>query len=65
MPKPVDNYTERTSYRLLHSLLLCGGSTPLHRIQFSQKVIQYSLDQKLVQVQNTGHGFLLSVIERN
>ncbi len=65
MPKPVDNYVERTSYRLMHSLLRCGGYVPLHRIQFSSTIIQYLLDKKLVQVQNTGHGFLLSVVERN
>ncbi|MEA5504335.1 hypothetical protein VB735_14675 [Halotia wernerae UHCC 0503] len=65
MPKSVDNYVERTSYRLMHSLLRCGGYAPLYRVQFSQTIIQYLLDQKLVQVQNTGHGFLLSVVEDN
>ncbi|MBD6620878.1 hypothetical protein FNW02_35390 [Komarekiella sp. 'clone 1'] len=65
MPKPVDNYMERTSYRLMDSLLRCGGYAPLHRVQFSSAIIQYLLDQKLVQVQNTGHGFLLSVVEDN
>ncbi|NDJ25919.1 hypothetical protein GS682_30905 [Nostoc sp. B(2019)] len=65
MPKSVDNYVERTSYKLMHLLLRCGGYAPLHRVQFSKTVIQYSLDQKLVQVKNTGHGFLLSIVERN
>ncbi|WP_225226150.1 hypothetical protein [Komarekiella delphini-convector] len=60
----VDNYIERTSARLLRSLRRSGGSAPLHRIQFSQTIIQYLLDRKLVQVQNTGYGFLLSVKER-
>lgn len=65
MPKPIDNYIKRTFYRLMHSLLRCGGYAPLHHIQFSSTIIQYLLDQKLVQVKNTGHGFLLSVVERN
>ncbi len=65
MPKSVNNYMERTSYRLMHSLLRCGGCAPLYHIQFSSTIIQYLLDQKLVQVQNTGHGFLLSVVEDN
>jgi hypothetical protein len=33
MPKSVSNYVERTSYRLMHSLLLYGGCAPLYRIQ--------------------------------
>ncbi|WP_225226183.1 hypothetical protein [Komarekiella delphini-convector] len=49
----------------MDSLLRCGGYAPLHRVQFSSAIIQYLLDQKLVQVQNTGHGFLLSVVEDN
>jgi hypothetical protein len=65
MPKLISNYVERTSYRLMHLLLRCGGYAPLHHIQFSSTIIQYLLDQKLVQVQNTGHGFLLSVVEDN
>jgi hypothetical protein len=65
MPKSVSNYVERTSYRLMRSLLLCGGCAPLYRIQFSSTIIQYLPDQKLVQVQNTGHVFLLSVVERH
>jgi hypothetical protein len=34
MPKSVSNYVERTSYRLMHSLLRCGSYAPLYRIQF-------------------------------
>ncbi|MBW4689266.1 MAG: hypothetical protein KME40_30285 [Komarekiella atlantica HA4396-MV6] len=60
----VDNYVERTSARLLRSLRHSGGSIPLHRIQFSETIVQYLLDKKQVQVKNTGHGFLLAVIER-
>ncbi|WP_334772602.1 hypothetical protein [Nostoc sp.] len=63
MAKVADYYIERTATRLLRSLKGSGGSTPLHRIQVSKTVIQYSLDQKLAQVKNTGHGFLLSVVE--
>lgn len=63
MAKTVDNYVERTSARLLYSLRRSGGSAPLHRIQFSETIIQYLLDKKLVQVQNTGYGFLLKITE--
>ncbi|MBN3963403.1 hypothetical protein [Nostoc sp. NMS8] len=61
MAKTADNYVERTSARLLHSLSRSGGSIPLHRIQFSETIIQYLLDKKRVQVQNTGCGFLLEI----
>ncbi|WP_193197957.1 hypothetical protein [Nostoc sp. MG11] len=64
MANVVDNYVERTSARLLRSRRRSGGSIPLHRIQFSQTIVQYLLDKKLVQVQNTGYGFLLAVMER-
>ncbi|MBD6621207.1 hypothetical protein FNW02_37310 [Komarekiella sp. 'clone 1'] len=64
MAKAVNNYVERTSARLLRSLRRSGGSIPLHRIQFSGTIVQYLLDKKQVQVKNTGHGFLLAVIER-
>jgi hypothetical protein len=64
MAKVVDNYVERTAARLLRSLRRCGGSLLLHRIQFSKTIIQYLLDKKLVQVKNTGCGFLLSVVEQ-
>jgi hypothetical protein len=63
MAKVVDNYVERTAARLLR-LVRSSGSIPLHRIQFSQTIIQYLLDKRLVQIKNTGHGFLLSIIER-
>jgi hypothetical protein len=50
---------------LLRSLQLCGGCVPLHRLQFqfSDSVIQTLLDKELVQVQNTGRGFLLEIAE--
>ncbi|WP_341530150.1 hypothetical protein WKK05_13145 [Nostoc sp. UHCC 0302] len=63
MAKTVDNYVERTSARLLRSLQKSGGKAPLHRVQFTNSIIQYLLDKKLVQVQNTGHGFLLQIPE--
>lgn len=63
MTKTVDNYVERTAARLLRSLRRCGGSAPLHRIQFSQTIIQYLLDKRQVQVLNTGCGFLLEIAE--
>jgi hypothetical protein len=64
MVSAVDNYVERTGARLLRVLRGCGGSIPLHHIQFSNSIIQYLLDKKLVQVKNTGCGFVLSVVER-
>jgi hypothetical protein len=63
MVKTIDNYVERTSARLLHFLIRSGGSIPLHRIQSSETIIQYLLDKKRVQVQNTGCGFLLEIAE--
>ncbi|MBD2459406.1 hypothetical protein H6G80_35965 [Nostoc sp. FACHB-87] len=64
MAKVVDYYVERTAARLLRSLKGSGGAIPLHRIQFSQTIIQYLLDKKLVQIKNTGHGFLLAVVDK-
>jgi hypothetical protein len=64
MVSVVDHYVERTGARLLRLLRDCGGSIPLHRIQFSKTIIQYLLDKKMVQIKNTGCGFLLSVVER-
>jgi|GEM_PF-1704436 len=65
MPKTVDNTFDRRANHLLHSIRLCGGCVPLHRLQFqfSAKVIQTLLDRKLVQIQNTGRGFLLEIAE--
>ncbi|MBD2468762.1 hypothetical protein [Nostoc sp. FACHB-145] len=60
----VDCYVERTAARLLRSLKGSGGSIPLHQIQFSNTIIQYLLDKKLVQIKNTGCGFLLAVVEK-
>jgi hypothetical protein len=34
MPSFVSNYMEHNPYKLMHSLLRCGGYTPLYRIQF-------------------------------
>ncbi len=50
---------------LLRVFQLCGGCVPLHRLQFefSNSVIQILLDKELVQVQNTGCGFLLEIAE--
>lgn len=65
MAKAVDNDFERRANHLLHSIRLCGGCVPLHRLQFqfSDSVIQTLLDKELVQVQNTGRGFLLEIAE--
>jgi hypothetical protein len=63
MAKSVDNYVERTSAKLLRSLHQNGGKAPLHQIQFTNSIIQYLLDKKLLQIQNTGHGFLLKIVE--
>ncbi|MHC5861968.1 hypothetical protein [Nostoc sp.] len=65
MAKTVDNSFDRRANHLLRSLQLCGGCVPLHRLQFqfSAKVIQTLLDRELVQVQNTGRGFLLEIAE--
>ncbi|WP_193200467.1 hypothetical protein [Nostoc sp. MG11] len=63
MPKK-QNCSELTASNLLYSLRCRGGSAPLHRISFSTTVIQSLVDRGLVKVQNTGCGFLLSVVER-
>ncbi|MBE8992187.1 hypothetical protein [Nostoc sp. LEGE 12450] len=65
MPKTVDPSFDRRANHLLHSIRLCGGCMPLHRLQFqfSDSVIQTLLDKELVQVQNTGRGFLLEIAE--
>jgi hypothetical protein len=62
--KPEQNYSDLTATNLLDSLRCRGGSAPLHTIRFSNVVIQSLLDKKLVRIHNTGHGFLLSIIER-
>ncbi|MBD2492314.1 hypothetical protein [Aulosira sp. FACHB-615] len=64
MAKVVDYYVERTAARLLRSLKGSGGAIPLHQIQFSNTIIQYLLDKKQAQIKNTGHGFLLAVVEK-
>jgi hypothetical protein len=63
MAKEANNDFERRANHLLRSLQLCGGCVPLHRLQFqfSDSVIQTLLDKELVQVQNTGRGFLLEI----
>lgn len=65
MPKTVDNSFERRANHLLRSIRLCGGCVPLHSLQcqVSNSVIQTLLDRELVQVQNTGRGFLLEITE--
>lgn len=65
MSKPVDNDFDRRANHLLRVLQFCGGCVPLHRLQFqfSDSVIQTLLDKELVQVQNTGCGFLLEIAE--
>ncbi|MHC5736259.1 hypothetical protein [Nostoc sp.] len=62
MANSTDNF-ERRANHLLRSIRLCGGCVPLHRLQFqfSDSVIQTLLDRELVQVQNTGRGFLLEI----
>ncbi len=56
---------DRRANHLLRVLQFCGGCVPLHRLQFqfSDSVIQTLLDKELVQVQNTGRGFLLEIAE--
>ncbi|WP_375467248.1 hypothetical protein [uncultured Nostoc sp.] len=63
MAKEANNDFERRANHLLRSIRLCGGCVPLHRLQlqFSDSVIQTLLDKELVQVQNTGRGFLLEI----
>ena len=65
MAKETNNTFDRRTNHLLRSIRLCGGCVPLHRLQFqfSAKVIQTLLDKQLVQVQNTGRGFLLEISE--
>ncbi|MBD2536520.1 hypothetical protein H6G97_47515 [Nostoc flagelliforme FACHB-838] len=65
MAKEVNNSFDRRANHLLRLLQLCGGCVPLHRLQFqfSDSVIQTLLDKELVQVQNTGRGFLLEIAE--
>ncbi|MEH1825885.1 MAG: hypothetical protein V7L22_11055 [Nostoc sp.] len=65
MPKTVDPSFDRRANHLLRSIRLCGGCVPLHRLQFqfSDSVIQTLLDKELVQVQNTGRGFLLEIAD--
>ncbi|MBW4454747.1 MAG: hypothetical protein KME55_19665 [Nostoc indistinguendum CM1-VF10] len=64
MANSTDNFEGRAKH-LLRLLQLCGGCVPLHRLQFqfSDSVIQTLLDKELVQVQNTGRGFLLEIAE--
>jgi hypothetical protein len=63
MAKEANNDFERRANHLLRVLQFCGGCVPLHRLQFqfSDSVIQTLLDKELVQVQNTGRGFLLEI----
>ncbi|QFS51084.1 hypothetical protein [Nostoc sphaeroides] len=65
MPKTVDSNFDRRANHLLRLLQLCGGCVPLHSLQYqvSNSVIQTLLDRELVQVQNTGRGFLLEIAE--
>ncbi|MCC5670664.1 hypothetical protein LC653_44620 [Nostoc sp. CHAB 5784] len=65
MAKEANNTFDRRANHLLRSIQLSGGCVPLHRLQFqfSDSVIQTLLDKKLVQVQNTGGGFLLEIAE--
>ncbi|BBD70661.1 hypothetical protein NIES4072_70280 [Nostoc commune NIES-4072] len=65
MAKEANNDFDRRANHLLRLIQLCGGCVPLHRLQFqfSDSVIQTLLDKELVQVQNTGRGFLLEIAE--
>ena len=65
MAKETNNNFDRRAKHLLRMLQFCGGCVPLHRLQFqfSDSVIQTLLDKELVQVQNTGRGFLLEIAE--
>ncbi|ABA24975.1 hypothetical protein Ava_B0264 (plasmid) [Trichormus variabilis ATCC 29413] len=65
MTKKQKNCSELTAASLLHSLRVCGGSTPLHRIGVSMSVIQSLVDRGVVKVRNTGCGFLLEIVESN
>ncbi|BBD70211.1 hypothetical protein NIES4072_65770 [Nostoc commune NIES-4072] len=65
----IQNSKLKNKKSILHfefCILNCfGGCVPLHRLQFqfSDSVIQTLLDKELVQVQNTGRGFLLEIAE--
>jgi hypothetical protein len=63
MAKEANNTFDRRANHLLRLLQLCGGCVPLHSLQcqVSDSVIQTLLDKKVVQVQNTGRGFLLEI----
>ncbi|MDZ8135804.1 MAG: hypothetical protein RM049_10950 [Nostoc sp. DedQUE04] len=65
MVKEANNDFDRRANHLLRSIQLCGGCVPLHRLQFQflDSVIQTLLDKELVQIQNTGRGFLLEIAE--
>ena len=65
MTKEANNSFDSRAKHLLRLLQLYGGCVPLHRLQFefSNSVIQTLLDKELVQVQNTGRGFLLEITE--
>lgn len=57
------NSFDRRANHLLRSIRLGGGCVPLHSLQcqVSNSVIQTLLDKELVQVRNTGRGFLLEI----
>jgi hypothetical protein len=63
MAKSPKNCSDLTAASLLLLLRRYGGSAPLHSINFSRTVIQSLLDRELVRVQNTKHGFLLTITE--
>ncbi|WP_414755855.1 hypothetical protein [Anabaena sp. CCY 9910] len=63
MARPKKRGNDLTAANLLHSLRCRGGSAPLHSLGFSTGIIQSLLDKNLVQVQNTGCGFLLKLTE--
>ncbi|MBD2534556.1 hypothetical protein H6G97_35770 [Nostoc flagelliforme FACHB-838] len=65
MAKEANKSFDHRANHLLRSLQLCGGCVPLHRLQlqFSDSVIQTLLDREIVQIQNTGCGFLLEIAE--
>ncbi|MBW4430172.1 MAG: hypothetical protein KME50_39070 [Nostoc desertorum CM1-VF14] len=62
MANSTENFDRRANH-LLRVLQFFGGCVPLHRLQFqfSDSIIQTLLDKELVQVQNTGRGFLLEI----
>ncbi|MCC5667209.1 hypothetical protein LC653_25810 [Nostoc sp. CHAB 5784] len=62
MANSTDSFDRRANH-LLRLLQLCGGCIPLYSLQcqVSNSVIQTLLDKELVQVQNTGRGFLLEI----